>query len=89
MDEIEFGSAGEVANRENRTQRLFEAGDVVDLLVRTQEVLVALALHLDQVRHVHDFVDVAEDLADAPLRRTLRICAAGLLGSLRLGSHKG
>ena len=89
MDEIEFGGAGEVADREDRAQRLFEAGDVIDLLVRAQELFVALALHLDQVRHVDDFVDVAENLADAALRRTLRICSTGLLGSLRLGSHKG
>jgi hypothetical protein len=30
-----------------------------------QELFVAFALNLDQVRHLHNFVDVAEDLADA------------------------
>ena len=32
-----------------------------------QELLVAFALHLDKVRHLHHFVDVAENLADALL----------------------
>ena len=93
MDEVEFGSTGEVADRKHRAQRLLEAGDVIDLLVRTQELLVALALHLDEVRHIDDFMDVAEDLADPAFRRALRICSAcllgGLRGSFRLGSHKG
>ena len=90
VDEIEFGGTGEVADREDRAQRLFEAGDVIDLLVRAQELFVALALHLDQVRHVDDFVDVAEDLADAPLRGARCLGMGGLvLRGLRLGSHKG
>ena len=90
IDEVEFGGAGEVADRKDAAQGLFQAGDVIDLLVRAQELLVALALHLDQVRHVDDFVDVAEDLADAPLRGARCLGMGGLvLRGLRLGSHKG
>ncbi len=81
MHEIKLGRAGEIANREHRTQRLFEARDIADRRIRTQELLVALALHLDQVRHFHDFVDVAENLADA-----LGL-AADCFGSLRFGRH--
>mgnify|MGYP006190823951 CR=1 FL=1 len=51
----------------------------------TQELFVALALDFDEVGHVDDFVDVAEDLADTPLCSARR----GAAGCLRLGSHKG
>ncbi len=93
MDEVEFGGAGEVANREYRTQRLFQARDIVLLLVGAQELLVALALDLDQIGHLDDFMRIAEDLADAALGRTLgcrtgRGLAGALVGRLRLGSHK-
>ncbi len=65
MDEIQLGGAGEVADREDAAQGLLEAGDIAVLRPRAEELLIALALHLDQVRHFRDFVDVAEDLADA------------------------
>ena len=51
MDEIELGGAGEVADREDRAQGLLEAGDIAVLRARAEELLVALALNLDQVRH--------------------------------------
>ncbi len=89
MHEVEFGCPGEVANREYAAKSLLEAGNVIDFLVRTQELFVALALDLDQVRHIDDFVNVAEDLADTTLRRALRVCAPGFLRSFRHGSHKG
>ena len=72
IHEIQLGGAGEIADREHAAQRLFQAGDIAVLGARAQEMLVAFALHLDQVRHLHDFVDVAEHLADALLRGTLR-----------------
>ena len=65
MDEIELGGAGEIADREDAAQRLFEARHIAVLRPRAEELLIALALHLDEVRHFRDFVDVAEDLADA------------------------
>jgi hypothetical protein len=43
---------------------------------RAQELFVGFALNLDQVRHLHDFVDVAEDLADS-LFRGRRNCLGG------------
>ena len=67
--EVEVRSAGEVHDREDRAERLLEAGHIARLLVRAQELLVALALDLDEVGHLGDFVDVAEDLADTPLLR--------------------
>src|SRR5690606_36935162 len=82
VDEVELGGAGEVADREHRAQRLLEARDVAGALVRAQELFVALALHLDQVRHLHHFVDVAEDLADA-----LLLAADGHAGGCGLLGH--
>ncbi|MCY1174797.1 hypothetical protein D9M73_150090 [compost metagenome] len=69
IHEVELGGAGEIADREDRAQRLFEAGDIADRRIGAQELFVGFALNLDQVRHLHDFVDVAENLADAALGR--------------------
>src|SRR5690606_4722097 len=76
----------EVADREHAAQRLFQTRDVAGAFVRTQELLVALALDLDQVRHLHHFVDVAEDLADALLLRADARADRGA-GGLRLLRH--
>ena len=70
VDEIELAGTGEIADREHRAQRLFQARDIAGRRVRAQKLLVALALDLDQVRHFHHFVDVAENLADALFRRS-------------------
>ena len=67
MVEVEVRGAGEIDDREHRAQGLLEARDVAGLRVGAEELLVALALNLDEVRHFGDFVDVAENLADAPL----------------------
>ena len=64
--EVEVGGAGEILDREDRAQRLLEARDIAGGGVGAEELLVAFALNLDQVRHFRDFVDVAEDLADSP-----------------------
>ena len=64
--EVEMRGAGEILDREHRAQRLFEAGDIAGRGIGAEELLVAFALNLDEVRHFGDFVDVAEDLADAP-----------------------
>ncbi len=81
MNEVHFGGAGEIADREHAAQRLFQARNIADLGVGPQELFVALPLNLDQVRHLHHFVDVAEHLADALFR-------AGVAdGGKSLGRH--
>src|SRR6185437_11910462 len=86
MVEVEVRSSGEIDDREHRTERLLEARDVSDLRVGAEELLVALALNLDEVRHLGDFVDVAEDLADSP--RVGLEPARGLPGRVdRFGGH--
>ncbi len=65
MHEIKLGSAGEIADRKHRTQRLFEARNITGGRIGAQKLLIALALHLDQVGHLHDFADLAKALADA------------------------
>ncbi len=81
IHEIEFGGPGKIADREDAAERLFEAGDIVDAGVRAQELLIAFALNLNQIGHLHGFVDVTKNLADA-----LGL-AAGLLGSFRFRRH--
>ena len=80
VDEVELGGAGEVADREHAAQRLLEPRDIADRRIGAQELLVAFALNLDQVRHLHDFVDVAEHLADALLRTGDHVGWDGLAG---------
>jgi len=83
VNEVQLAGAGKVADRENRTQRLFQARDVTDRRIGTQELFIRFALNLDQVRHLHHFVDVAEDLADALLCSRAQSCGCG--GGSRLG----
>ncbi len=80
MDEIHFGGAGEIADREHAAQRLFQPRHIADRRVRPQELFIAFALNLNQVRHLHHFVDVAEHLSDALLR-------AGVADGGSLGRH--
>ena len=65
MDEIQLGGAGKIADRENAAQRLFQARHIAGRWIGAQELFVAFALDFDQVRHLHHFVDIAEDLANA------------------------
>ena len=65
LDEVERGTIGEVADREDRAEHLLEA-DQLALGRRNahlQERVVGLPLHLDQVRHLGDFGNAAEALA--------------------------
>ena len=78
MDEIQLGRAGEIADREHTSQRFFQARHIARCRIRPQKLFVALALDLDQVRHLRHFVDVAEDLADA----------GAVVGVGRLGCHR-
>ena len=66
MVEVEVRGAGEILDREDRAQGLLEARDIADRGVGAEELLIAFALNLDEVRHLADFVDVAENLADSP-----------------------
>src|SRR6476469_5218734 len=66
MIEIEMRRAGEIDDREYGAQGLLETRDIADRRVRAEELLVALALNLNEVRHFGDLVNVAEDLPDTP-----------------------
>ena len=71
LDEVERGAIGEVAHREDRAEHLLEP-DQVALgrgRVHLQERVVGLPLHLDEVRHLGDFGDAAEALANPFLGR--------------------
>ena len=83
MHEVQLGGAGEIADRENAAQRLFKAGDIAHRRVGPQELLIAFALHLDEVRHLHDFADMAKVLADA----AAVVERLHALGRLHLGGH--
>src|SRR5437868_6328056 len=85
MIEVEVRSAREIHDREHRAKRLLQTRDISRLRVRAEELLVALALNLDEVRHFADFVDVAEDLADPPLVDLVRALVTGCVD--RLGGH--
>src|SRR3546814_8345448 len=88
-DEGELGSTGEVADREDRAQRLVKPRNITGGLVRTQELLIAFALNLDQVRHLNHFVNVTEDLADPLFRRARYLPGRTAPGAFRLGRHGG
>src|SRR5438477_25699 len=65
--ECELRGIGEVGDREDRLEHRLQA------LVRTaamrlldqQELVVGRLLNLDEVRHLCDFLDLSEELADA------------------------
>ena len=70
LDEVERGTVGKVADREDRAEHLLETHELAlrGLGVHLQEILVGLALNLDQVRHLGHFGNAAEALADALLQ---------------------
>src|SRR3546814_1408693 len=68
-DEIQLCGTREIPDRKHRAQGLLKPRDIAVGRPRAKELLVALALHLDQVRQLHNFVDVADTLADALPRR--------------------
>ncbi len=85
MIEVEMRGAGEIDDREHRAQRLLEARDIARLGIGAEELLVAFALNLDEVRHFRNLVDVAEDLADAPLIDLVRALVTRRVD--RFGGH--
>src|SRR4029079_5238440 len=66
-------------------ERCLHGRHVARLRVGAEELLVALALNLDEVRHLGDFVDVAEDLADPPLIDLVRALVTRCVDSF--GGH--
>src|SRR3546814_9506424 len=71
-------------DREHAAQRLLEARNIADRGIGPQKLFIGFALHLDEVGHLHRFVDIAEQLADSLARG----CFEGLAHRLRLGRHK-
>ena len=67
LDELEMGGVGEVLDREHRLEhRLQPLGRTPALRrVHQQELIIRSLLDLDQVRHLADFLDVPENLANA------------------------
>ena len=77
MHEVEFRCAGKILNRKNAAQRLFKTGNITNRRVRAQELFIALALNLNEVGHVDNFMDVTEDFADTLLTRQGRRSGTG------------
>src|SRR5262249_34702423 len=77
--ELELGGVGEVGDWKHRLehglQTLVRAAAV--RLLDEQELVVGRLLNLDEVRHLGDFLDLAEELADA-LATGERLCQRGL-----------
>jgi hypothetical protein len=59
--------AGEIRDREHRLEHGLQAlvGPAAGGLLDHQELVVGRLLNLDEVRHLRDFLDVAEELANA------------------------
>ena len=68
VDEFQHRGAGEVGDREHRLEDRLQAlvGATALRLVDHQELVVGCLLNLDEVRHLRDFADLAEELAYAP-----------------------
>jgi hypothetical protein len=66
FDEFELGGLREVRNREHRLENGLQALGRTAALRRLhdEELVVAGLLHLDEVRHHADLLDVTEDLAN-------------------------
>ena len=66
FDEFELGGLREVRNREHRLENGLQALGRTAALRRLhdEELVVAGLLHLDEVRHLADLLDVTEDLAN-------------------------
>ena len=71
LDEVERRAVGEVPDREHRAEHFLEPDQVAlgRRDVHLQEMVVGLPLHLDEVRHLRDFGDAAEALANPLLGR--------------------
>ena len=67
VDEFEHRGVGEIRDREHRLEHGLQAlvGPAADGLVDQQELVIGRLLNLDEVRHLRDFLDVSEELANA------------------------
>ena len=66
-DEFQHRGAGEIRDRKHRPEHRLQAlvQPPADRLVDHQELVVGRLLNLDEVRHLGDFLDVSEELANA------------------------
>ena len=67
LDELEMRGVGEILDRKHRLENRLQAlGRTAALRrVHEKELVVGGLLHFDQVRHLADFLDVPENLANA------------------------
>ena len=67
LDEFEHRGVGEIRDREHRLEHGLQAlvGPAADRLLHQQELVVGRLLNLDEVRHLRDFLDFPEKLANA------------------------
>ena len=75
LDEFEHGDVGEVGNREDRLEHRLQSlvGTAAVRLLHQQELVVGCLLNLNEVRHLRDFLDFSEKLANAlPTDKRLR-----------------
>src|SRR3546814_13556921 len=54
MHEIKLGGAGEIADREDAAQRLFEARDIAERGIGPQDLVEGSALNVEKVRQLTD-----------------------------------
>ncbi len=79
VDEFELRGVGEVGDREHRLEHRLQTlvGTPAVGLLDQQELVVGRLLNLDEVRHLCDFLDFSEELAD-PFTTGERLCHRGL-----------
>src|SRR5208283_1450789 len=67
LDELEMRGVGKVLDRKHRLEHRLQAfgGTGAFRRVHEKKLVVRRLLHFDQVRHLADFLDVPEDLANA------------------------
>ncbi len=66
-DEFQHRGAGEIRDREHRAEHRLQAlvEPAADGFIDHQELVIGRLLNLDEVRHLCDFLDVSEELANA------------------------
>ena len=66
-DEFQHRGAGEIRDRKHRPEHRLQAlvQPAADGFIDHQELVIGRLLNLDEVRHLRDFLDVSEELANA------------------------
>src|SRR5208337_2470124 len=90
LHELEMRGVGEILDRKHRLEHRLQAlaGTAGLRRVHEEKLVVGGLLHLDQVRHFADFLDMPEDLANALaagecLRHVVPQCSKALFGDRR------